>query len=134
GKTSLLLYHIARLMYVRAIPKLEALKPTLCALALDEFQHSEDLLEKIVLGTALMKWGHEAPPLALPGLPELNAQIEKSNYPFFIGNVPAHLSNGKRLLLTKLKVGLFYHYCPAWNDALFLEYLVLKKQRVGTSK
>ncbi len=134
GKTSLLLYHIARLMYVRAIPKLEVLKPTLCALALDEFQHSEDLLEKIVLSTALMKWGYEAPLLALPGRTELNTQIEKSNYPFFIGNVPSYLSNGKRVLLTKMKAGLFYHYCPAWNDALFLEYLILKNQSVGTSK
>jgi len=133
GKASLLLYHIARLMHVRAIPKLEALKPTLCALALEEFQQSEDLLEKIVLSIALMKWGHEAPPLVLPNLSELNAQIEKSHYPFFIGNVPSYLSNGKRRLLTKLKAGLFYHYCPAWNDALFLEYLVLKNEGLGTN-
>jgi hypothetical protein len=60
GKTSLLLYHISRLMYVRAIPKLEALKPTLYALALNELEHQEDLLEKIIISTALMKWGYAA--------------------------------------------------------------------------
>lgn len=133
GKTSLLLYHIARLMDTGVIPKLEALKPTLCTIALQQFRNSNDLLEKIVLSNALMKWGNESPPLILPQLPELHAQIEKSNYPFFIGNVPSYLSKGKRGLLIKLKAGLFYHYCPAWNDALLLEYLVLKNQQHAAS-
>jgi hypothetical protein len=120
-------------MNTRVIPKLEALKPTLCAIALEQFRHSNDLLEKIVISNALMKWGYESPLLILPQLPELHARIEKSNYPFFIGNVPSYLSKGKRVLLTKLKAGLFYHYCPAWNDVLFLEYLVLKNQQPAAS-
>jgi hypothetical protein len=129
GKASLLLYHIARLMHVRTIPKLEAQKQTLCALAVDEFRHSKDLLEKIILSIALLKWGYEIPQLVIPEQPELNARIERSNFPFFIGNVSSYLSNGKRVVLTNLKVGLFYHYCPAWNDVLLLEYLVLMNQR-----
>jgi hypothetical protein len=129
GKASLLLYHIARLMQVSTIPKLEAQKQTLCALAVDEFRHSKDLLEKIILSIALLKWGYEITQLVIPEQPELNARIERSNFPFFIGNVSSYLSKGKRVFLTNLKVGLFYHYCPAWNDVLLLEYLVLMNQR-----
>ena len=129
GKTSIILYHFARLMSIRKIAELESVKPLLKEMALLEFNQSSDLLEKIIIGTTMMKWGYEAPLIEVPDGIQLEKLIEKSNFPFFIGNLPSFLSHSKRTFLTKLKLGLYYHYCPAFNDALLLEYITLKKNR-----
>ncbi len=130
GKTSIILYHFARLMSIRKIAELESVKPLLKEMALLEFNQSSDLLEKIIICTTMMKWGYEPPVLEVPDITQLEKLIEKSNFPFFIGNVPSFLSHSKRTFLTKLKLGLYYHYCPAFNDALLLEYISLKRNRI----
>jgi hypothetical protein len=126
GKTSIILYHLARLMVIFKVQELESVKPLLREMALQEFTQSTELLEKIIVGSALMKWGYESPALQIPNSTQVEEVIERSNFPFFIANVPSFLPQGKRSLLTKSKIGLFYHYCPAFNDALLLEYIVLK--------
>ncbi len=126
GKTSIILYHLARLMAISKVRELESVKPVLKEMALQEFAQSTEPLEKVIIGSTLMKWGYDSPVLEIPTSTQVEEVIEKSNFPFFIGNVPSFLSRGKRNLLAKLKIGLFYHYCPAFNDALLLEYIVLK--------
>jgi hypothetical protein len=129
AKTSIILYHLARLMNIRKIDELELMKPLLIEIARKEYDQSSQLLEKIIIGSAMMKWGYDAPNLKMPDATQVEKRIEKSNFPFFIGNVPSFLSHSKRTFLTKLKLGLFYHYCPAFNDALLLEYIMLKKEK-----
>jgi hypothetical protein len=129
GKSSIILYHLARLMSIRKINQLESVKPLLVKIAMEEYDKSSELLEKIIIASSLMKWGYDIPDLEMPNATQVERLIEKSNFPFFIGNVPSFLSHTKRTFLTKLKLGLFYHYCPAFNDALLLEYITLKKNR-----
>lgn len=126
GKTSIILYHLARLMAVNPIPELEEIKPKLQELALHQFHKTHHFLEKIILASALMKWGYTAPEIELSSVHHLEKETEHSNFPFFIGNIPSYFAAGKREFLTKNKIGLFYHYCPAFNDALLIEYLTLK--------
>lgn len=127
GNTSLILYHVARLMSYENIPQLEALKIKLVTSIAVQLAKSNDILEKTILSSSLMKLGYASPPLSLPNNSQVIHQIETSSFPFFIGNIPSYFSPlYKRMFYAKSWL-LFYHYCPAYNDALLLEYLMLKK-------
>lgn len=127
-KTSLILYHIARLMQIKNIPELESLKVKLLTDAVQEFAHTKNVLEKIILSSAIQKWGYIPPAFELPSASEIEAGIEQNDFSFFVGNIPSYFPGWLRKYATEKATGLFYHYCPAYNDALLLEYLVLKNQ------
>ena len=66
----------------------------------------------------------------IPGLWDAHVHLEiagEESLPFFIGNIPSYFTQHVRELFTRKGWGVFYHYCPAYNDALFLEYLTLKE-------
>ncbi len=127
GSTSLLLYHLARLMSYGKILPLEALQPQLVMMASLQFATSDNLLQKIILSSAIMQWGYAPPPMKLPETEEAITQIENSDFPFFTGNIPSYFAPLYRYVFLQNKWLLFYHYCPAFNDALLLQYLLLKK-------
>ncbi len=127
GSTSLILYHVARLMSYASIPVLESLKTKLVTTIAVQLASSDDLLEKVILSSALMKLGYASPPLPLPNNSEAIHQIEMGSFPFFIGNIPSYFSPFYKRIFYKKGWLLFYHYCPAYNDALLFEYLALKK-------
>src|SRR6266487_3270935 len=125
-KTSIILYHIARLMSIKKIPELEELRVKLITDAVNEFVRSNNLMEKIILSSAILKWGYRPPQFQLPATDDMENKIEKNDFSFFVGNIPSYFHDFLRKYATNKKAGLFYHYCPAWNDALLLEYLILK--------
>ncbi|MGI8952318.1 MAG: hypothetical protein ACR2FN_12145 [Chitinophagaceae bacterium] len=126
GKTSIILYHLSRLMSIKNIPKLEQIKPYLIADAVNEFNQSKNILEKIILCSSIIKFGYNSPLISVPSINQIKNEIEGNDFSFFIGNIPSYLSNTEKTILLEKNFGLFYHYCPAYNDALLLEYLVLK--------
>ena len=127
-KTSLILYHIARLMNIKKIPELDALKVKLLTDAVTEFANTKNIVEKIILSSAIMKWGYTPPAFELPSIDEAESTIEQNDFSFFVGNIPSYFPGWLRKYATEKNTGLFYHYCPAYNDALLLEYLLLKNQ------
>lgn len=127
-QTSLILYHIARLMSVKKIPELEALKTKLVIDAAKQLAQSDNLLERVILSSAILKWGYMPPNIALPSTAEITNTIEQNDFCFFTGNIPSYFKDVSRFIATKKKIGFFYHYCPAYNDVLLLEYLTLKAQ------
>ena len=129
GKTSLILYHLSRLMQTGRIPELEKLKPQLIEEAKEQLKISDNMLEKIILSSSLMKWGEVPAIIELPPVSEIESVIEKNSMPFFIGNIPSYLKQPLRENMIDKNILLFYHYCPAWNDALLLEYLLLKTKQ-----
>ncbi len=128
GNTSIVLYHLARLMSSGPIPPLEALKVQLITTAMHQFTTTENPLEKAILCTAIIRWGYVPPSFDLPRIAAIKQTIEHNDLPFFTGNIPSYFSNGLRQVFTRKGWGLFYHYCPAYNDALLLEYLTLKQE------
>ncbi|HRI21515.1 MAG TPA: hypothetical protein PLA68_11210 [Panacibacter sp.] len=127
-KTSIILYHIARLMDIKKIPQLEALKVKLVTDAVNEFGGSNNMLEKIILSSAVLKWGYTPPLFQLPAMNDIETEMEQNDFSFFVGNIPSYFPGWLRKMATDKKKGLFYHYCPAYNDALLLEYLVLRNK------
>lgn len=127
GTTPLILYHLARLMSYRKIPELEALKTELIITAAKELMHTNDKLQHIILSSSILKWGYSPPVVSLSYNDTMLNDIETSRFPFFTGNIPSYFSPFYKHFFTRKKWLLFYHYCPAFNDALLLEYLALKQ-------
>ncbi|HEY0299556.1 MAG TPA: hypothetical protein VGB84_10085 [Arachidicoccus sp.] len=124
GKTAILLYHFARLMQMKKIDELEILKPSLINECHHQFNTTNNLLIKIIVANALHDFGEKTPKIYLPGRHQLIRQIEENNFPFFIGNISSYFHYGMKKFFTQRGLLLYYHYCPAYNDALLLEYLV----------
>ena len=127
-KTSIILYHLARLMHIKPIPALEAIQPQLIIDASEQFDQSNNILEKVILGTALMKWGVQSPVVQLPALQDLDKEIEENDFSFFAGNVPSYFAGWLRKFTSSNNWFIYYHYCPAFNNALLLEYLLLRQK------
>jgi hypothetical protein len=127
-KTSLILYHIARLMKIKKIPALEALKKKLVTDAAKELAYTDNLMEKIILSNSILKWGYSPPELVLPAINEIEKSVEQNNFTFFIANLPSYFKDILKLLATRQHLGFYNYYCPAYNDALLLEYLILTKK------
>lgn len=126
-KTSLILYHIARLMSAKHLPQLEALRIKLVSDAAKELVQTNNLMEKIILSSTILKLGYE-PPATNIAATDIVKQIEQNDFCFFVGNVPSYFKDFSRAVATSKEIGFFYHYCPAYNNALLLEYLVLKNK------
>lgn len=127
--SSILLYHIARLMGTFTIPELEPYRKQLIQdMQLELQRPNRNIMDKIILSTSLLRLGATAPELNINSI----ANFEKSNqnqfiffnaraaysYPSFIKNILLHWSYIN-----------YYFYCPAYNKVLWLEYLTMKKAR-----
>ena len=125
--TSIILYHLARLMSIKPINELEYLKPGLVELAQQHLKSSGNILEKILLSSALIKWNVKPENINIESI-RIN-EIEKNNLPFFTGNIPSYFKRSVKGKFIDLGLLMYYHYCPAWNDCLLLEYLILSENK-----
>jgi hypothetical protein len=127
GRRSIIIYHLARLIAVSDRPQLNALRGELIRETLRELGKTDVFVEKIILHTSLLRLGYNRAELQLPEKKEIIGQAERPTLPFFLGNMPSYLINAIKIPLTFLHLYIFYHHCPAYNDALLLEYLTLKE-------
>ncbi len=129
ANTSIILYHLARLMNIKPIDELEKIKPKLISIANQQLQSSNNILEKIILSSTLIKWKQQPQQLNI----SINdfKNIEQNNLPFFIGNIPSYFKQPFKEDFISLRLLMYNHYCPAWNDCLLLEYLLLCKKKTG---
>lgn len=125
-KTALILYHISRLMQTGKIPQLEQLKVKMIADAAIGIKNSDNLMEKIIYASAILGWGYLPPEIPLPSVKEVVKEVEQNDFSFFVGNIPSYFPDHLKTLATENKLGMFYHYCPAFYEALLLEYILLR--------
>lgn len=128
GTTALILYHIATLMSVKPIPELEAIKEQLMIDAAREYRNTDNILEKIMLSSTFLKWGYLPPQLELPSLSSWQEQIEHNNMVSFIANIFSYFPKIIMKEFVKREWGIYYPYCPAYNNTLVLEYLLLRQK------
>jgi hypothetical protein len=127
-KASLILYHVARLMHIKPITELEALKIKIISDAAKELAQTTNVLEKIILSSTILKLGYEPSSINI-NRDDIEKQIEQNDFCFFTGNISSYFKDFSKAFATANNIGFFYHYCPAYNDALLLEYLVLKNDK-----
>lgn len=127
-----IMYHLSRLMSVQPIPSLETFRPQLIQEALDAFTASDNFMDEILLGTALLRWGAEPPVMKTHVSSNLQELVEENRFSFFIANMASMLPDPLKQWMGGAGVGKFYYDCDAYNNLLVLEYLVWKNNRYGS--
>jgi hypothetical protein len=125
GTPEIILYHLSRLMASTTIPALENFKPDLIQQAISLQQNDQPLLNHILLSSSLINWGVKPDTRIVPSVKSLQETIENENFSFFIANMASMLPLQLKKILTASTFGKFQYYCPAYNNVLFLENIVL---------
>jgi len=123
-RTPVLIYHFARLL-ARYPNGLEAYIPALRADARRALAAARDPMDRVILGTALLRLG-DTVDLRPPADPE------RDPFLFYIANIASLFRNPVRRMFLYSPLCIYHFYCPAYNDALLLEYLVLKRSLAGS--
>jgi len=127
-RSPVILYHLSRLMSTRRIPELESLKEQLVNEALRCYKKSNKVFDKIILSTALYRWGKQAPLETIKLKKDLMSFSETNDYVFFVANMSVVMPNPLNTIVGKSAVVKYYYHCPAYNDVLLLENLIWKKR------
>lgn len=132
ARIPLLLYHIARLLGRFPVPALMQLKKPLIREARRQLAQAPDLMDSVILCTSLFHLGADPPRLNLPpGLPY--SRIENSPFTFFIAGFYSILPNPLKGFCSGFGFLRYEYRCPAFNDALVLEYLSLRDLGSGAA-
>jgi hypothetical protein len=127
--TPILIYHIARLMGKFTIPELEPYKAQLIKDILAEMGKSTNIMTDIILSTSLLRLGANAPRLPLESL----EQFKRSNqdqFVFYQARAAILFPNPLKRIFLDFSMLQYHYFCPAYNKALLLEYLVERNKRI----
>ena len=119
-RTPVLLYHLARLIGHYPLDSLDAFRPQLIRDAHSALFLARDPMDRVLLGTSLIWLGDTS---ALPDPPS----IGDGSFLFYIANLASLFQNPIRRMFLHSPLCIYHFYCPAYNDALLLEYLVLRR-------
>lgn len=126
--SSVLLYHIARLLGKFSIPELDTYKSQLIADIQTEISRTKNIMDQIILRTALLRLGAISPSLGLHDLQEFETS-NKDQFVFFQARAAfSYPAPFKQIFLHWSYIN-YYFYCPAYNKILLLEYLLEKNKR-----
>jgi hypothetical protein len=132
-RSPVLIYHLARLLGRFDIPGLREYKPRLLEDARALLGHTKDPMDRVILGTAMIRLG------AREGLPDVECPypggtaaspdaVERDPFVFYIANISCLFPNPIRRLFLENPLCIYYFFSPCYNDALLLEYFVLRRQ------
>lgn len=130
ARTPIILYHLSRLMEAGQLDALEQRKPALIAEARRQFNSAVNPLDKIMLATVFMRWKQPVPAITWNAEQTLFSYFENNDFAFFVASMTSILPDPLRQWIGSTGAGRFYYYCPAYNDLLLLEYLVLQQQQL----
>lgn len=128
GKPAIFLYHLARLMSVKPIPALEERKHQLVQQARTLLDQTHSTMEAILLSTALLRWGQDPASLRTVQIQSLLKDVEEADFSFFIANMGSFLPAPWKRIISNSRIGYFRYYCPAYNNVLLLEQLMLNNR------
>jgi len=124
-KSSILIYHVTRLMGAFHIPELDQYKSQLIKDAESLLQTSNNVMDQIILRTSLLRLGAKAPPLNISSIKEFENSNQKQ-YIFFQARAAFSYPTPFKQIFLHWSYITYYFYCPAYNKTLLLEYLFLK--------
>jgi hypothetical protein len=124
-QSSILLYHISRLMSIKKISVLEELKDQLSAEALRLYLDSDDVMEKVILSTSLKRWGVTVPETTMRLNQSFDEMIDQSRFAFFVANMAVIIGHPYNRWLSRTGLVRSFYYCTALNYALILENVCL---------
>jgi hypothetical protein len=128
-KSSILIYHVTRLMGAFHIPELEKYKPQLIKDAESLLQTSNNVMNQIVLRTSLLRLGEKVPPLNINTIAEFENSNQKQ-YVFFQARAAFSYPTPFKQIFLHWSYITYYFYCPAYDKVLLLEYLIQRNLRM----
>jgi hypothetical protein len=124
ARTSLIIYHLARLITAFSIPELAPIRPQLIRDAQEEFSHATNRFEQIMLATALIRLGERLPTIDLT-----NIEQHFPDFHFFIaGLLTAYEQPWLRRFAGRPLMQMRWQ-CEAHNYALLAEYLTYSAEQ-----
>jgi hypothetical protein len=121
--SSILLYHLARLMGSFYIPELEPYKPQLIKDIESLLSETTNVMDSILLCTSLLRLGTKAPQINFPNI----QAFEESNqnmFVFFQARAAFSYPTPFKQIFLHWSYIYYLFYSPAYNKILWLEYLV----------
>lgn len=128
NKPSVLIYHISRLMAAFTIEALEPYKEQLIADASRLLVRATNIMDRIILRTALIRLGATTPDLVIKSIADFE-QTDHNDFVFFQARAAFAQPTPIKQIFLHWNYLIYSFYCPAYNKALWLEYLVLKNSR-----
>jgi hypothetical protein len=128
-KSSILIYHAARLIGAFHIPELEQYKPQLIKDAENLLRTSNNIMDQIILRTSLLRLGAKAPMLDINNIKEFEAS-NQNQYIFFQARAAFSYPTPFKQIFLHWSYITYYFYCPAYNKALLLEYLIQRNPEI----
>lgn len=125
---AMILYHLSRLMSIKPIEALESFKSKLIEQTLTLQEQSSSFLHKVLLSTALLNWSVQPKSMIVQSNQNLAELIEDEAFSFFIANMASMLPGQLKKTFTTSGLGKFKYYCPAYNNVLILENIILNQQ------
>jgi len=118
-KTSVIIYHVARLLTVANHPDLQHLKAKLKTDILEKLSGKNHPMERIILNTSLMWLGETKNIEEL----EMPADID---FPWFVAGMLTSINNPLAKRLAPLSLFHIQFYCEAYMKTLYLQYKLIK--------
>jgi len=127
-KSSILIYHVARLISAFQIAELEQFKPQLIDDAKKLLETSNNVMDQIILRTSLLRLGSNTPPLSINSINEFEKSNQKQ-YIFFQARAAFSYPAPFKQIFLHWSYITYYFYCPAFNKTLWLEYLMERDKK-----
>lgn len=128
AKSSILLYHIARLMSTTNMLELEKRKPILVEAAKKLFNDTDVYMEKVILLNCLLKWNVNIKDLNF-NTEEAHKYMYLNDFVYYHGHLFAHLNHTIKSLANSFPQTEFKWFSSAFNECLLLEHLILKYRK-----
>ena len=103
---------------------LQELKPIIINNVKKRYLKAKYPLEQLLLQNTLLQLGE----IDTTHAPINNNQLLKNNYPYFIANMTAILSNPLKKWIAATKIGRFSYYSYPFNLSLLFENLILTQR------
>ncbi len=126
-KTSVLLYHIARLMGRFSIRELEPYKPQLIQDIQQQLKVCNNVMEQLILRTSLLRLSADAPALPAFSIADFE-QSNQKDFVFFQARAAFSYPTFLKRIFLHWSYVYYYFYCPSYYKILWLEYLVEKEK------
>jgi hypothetical protein len=123
AKSSVLLYHITRLIHAFSIPELSIYKTQLEEDITHLLHTSDNIMDRIILSTSLLRLGKIPEPIDLSNLASFE-NTNQSEFVFFQARAAFCFPPILKKLFLRCNYLNFNFYCPTYNKILLLEYLV----------
>lgn len=121
-------YHLARTLSLIKGTSADSLRTIILHDINDLFQSSNDLMDKVILNSALMYLHKKPLPMQIPAIDQVAEVMNESDFVFFIADMGSLLSNYYKKVFSKTALLRFNYYCPAYNIALLFECVLLQRE------